>query len=107
VNAFIEQLPKAELHVHLEGTLEPSLSFALARKNGIALDYDTPEALIAAYDFHDLPSFLAIYYAAMNVLQTEDDFFELTWQYLQNGNGNAGAVAAVQGMDRRCRARFG
>jgi len=82
VNAFIEQLPKAELHVHLEGTLEPELSFALARKNGIELAYDTPEALVAAYDFHDLPSFLTIYYAAMNVLKTEEDFFELTWQYL-------------------------
>lgn len=82
MNAFIEQLPKAELHVHLEGTLEPELSFALARKNGIELAYDTPEALVAAYDFHDLPSFLTIYYAAMNVLKTEEDFFELTWQYL-------------------------
>jgi adenosine deaminase len=82
VNAFIEQLPKAELHVHLEGTLEPELSFALAQKNGIELAYDTPEALVAAYDFHDLPSFLTIYYAAMNVLKAEDDFFELTWQYL-------------------------
>lgn len=82
MNAFIEQLPKAELHVHLEGTLEPELSFALAQKNGIELAYDTPEALVAAYDFHDLPSFLTIYYAGMNVLKTEEDFFELTWQYL-------------------------
>lgn len=82
MNAFIENLPKAELHVHLEGTLEPELSFALAKKNGTALDFDTPEALLAAYDFHDLPSFLAIYYKAMNVLKHEEDFFELTWQYL-------------------------
>jgi len=82
MNSFIAQLPKAELHVHLEGTLEPELSFALADKNGIALDYATPEALVAAYDFHDLPSFLAIYYKAMNVLRNEEDFFELTWQYL-------------------------
>ncbi|MET0534044.1 MAG: adenosine deaminase [Steroidobacter sp.] len=79
---FIQNLPKAELHVHLEGTLEPELSFALAQKNGVALDYDTPEALLAAYDFHDLPSFLTIYYKAMNVLRHEEDFFELTWQYL-------------------------
>lgn len=79
---FIENLPKAELHVHLEGTLEPELSFALAEKNGIALDYDSPEALLQAYDFHDLPSFLAIYYKAMTVLQCEDDFFHMTWQYL-------------------------
>lgn len=82
MKAFIDQLPKAELHVHLEGTLEPELSFALAKKNGVALDYDTPEALLAAYDFHDLPSFLAIYYKAMNVLRHEEDFFDLTWQYL-------------------------
>lgn len=81
--AFIENLPKAELHVHLEGTLEPELSFALAVRNGVALNYDTPEALIAAYDFHDLPSFLAIYYKAMEVLVTEQDFFELTWAYLK------------------------
>ena len=80
---FIDALPKAELHVHLEGTLEPDLSFALARKNGVALPYDSPEALLSAYDFHDLPSFLAIYYKAMNVLQDESDFFELTWAYLK------------------------
>lgn len=82
MKAFIENLPKAELHVHLEGTLEPELSFELAKKNGVALEYDTPDALLAAYDFHDLPSFLAIYYRAMNVLRHEEDFFELAWQYL-------------------------
>ena len=82
MNTFIEQMPKTELHVHLEGTLEPELSFRLAQKNGIELPYKTPEELVAAYDFHDLPSFLAIYYPAMGVLQDEADFFELTWQYL-------------------------
>jgi adenosine deaminase len=82
MNQFIDTMPKAELHVHLEGTLEPDLSFALAQKNGIELPYDSPEALLRAYDFHDLPSFLAIYYKAMNVLQDETDFFELTWRYL-------------------------
>ena len=82
LRAFIAQLPKAELHVHLEGTLEPELSFALAARNGVALGHDTPEALIAAYDFHDLPSFLAIYYKAMEVLVSEQDFYELTWAYL-------------------------
>lgn len=82
MHAFIEGMPKAELHVHIEGTLEPELSFALARKNNIELPFDTPEALIAAYDFHDLPSFLKIYYAGMSVLIDEDDFFQLTWDYL-------------------------
>lgn len=82
MHAFIEGMPKAELHVHIEGTLEPEMSFALARKNNIKLPFDTPEALIAAYDFHDLPSFLKIYYAGMSVLIDEDDFFQLTWDYL-------------------------
>jgi adenosine deaminase len=82
MNSFIAQLPKAELHVHLEGTLEPELSFALARKNGVELEYSTAEELLRAYDFHDLPSFLRIYYKGMSVLRDEDDFFQLTWQYL-------------------------
>lgn len=82
MQTFIEKMPKAELHVHLEGTLEPELSFALANKNGVELDYKTPEELIAAYDFHDLPSFLSIYYAAMYVLIDEDDFYQLTYAYL-------------------------
>ncbi len=84
---FIQKLPKAELHVHLEGTLEPEMSFALAQRNGVALAYDTPEALIAAYDFHDLPSFLTIYYAAMRVLLKEQDFYELTLAYLRRARG--------------------
>lgn len=82
MQTFIEQMPKAELHVHLEGTLEPELSFALAQKNNVPLDYKTPEELIAAYDFYDLPSFLKIYYAAMKVLCDENDFYQLTWDYL-------------------------
>ncbi|MBU2923628.1 adenosine deaminase [Colwellia sp. 1_MG-2023] len=79
---FIENMPKAELHVHIEGTLEPELSFALAKKNKVELSYETPEALISAYDFNDLPSFLTIYYAGMNVLIEESDFYQLTYQYL-------------------------
>ena len=86
MSTFIDNMPKAELHVHLEGTLEPELSFALARKNGIALPYETPEALLRAYDFHDLPSFLTIYYKAMEVLRDEADFFELTWAYLKKSH---------------------
>lgn len=81
--AFVQQLPKAELHVHLEGTLEPEHIFSLAQRNGIELEYKTPEDVVAAYDFHDLPSFLSIYYAAMDVLRTEDDFYELAMHYFQ------------------------
>jgi adenosine deaminase len=83
MKSYIENMPKAELHVHLEGTLEPELSFALAKKNNIPLEYESPEALIAAYDFYDLPSFLKIYYAGMSVLIDEADFYQLTWDYLE------------------------
>lgn len=82
MSPFIANLPKAELHVHLEGTLEPELSFELARKHGVQLEYDTVEELLQAYDFHDLPSFLRIYYKGMSVLRDEEDFFQLAWQYL-------------------------
>ena len=80
---FIQALPKAELHVHLEGTLEPEHIFSLAQRNGIELAYKTPEAVVEAYDFHDLPSFLTIYYAAMDVLREEEDFYELAYQYFE------------------------
>ncbi len=83
MQTFIENLPKAELHVHLEGTLEPELMFELAQRNKIDLPYATPEEVVAAYDFHDLPSFLAIYYPAMGVLQTEADFYDLAMAYFE------------------------
>ncbi|AMJ94079.1 adenosine deaminase [Alteromonas stellipolaris] len=80
---FIQKMPKAELHVHIEGTLEPELSFALAQKNGVSLSAETPEQMIAAYNFHDLPSFLDIYYAGMSVLIEEEDFYALTMAYFE------------------------
>ncbi|MEM7000654.1 MAG: adenosine deaminase [Pseudomonadota bacterium] len=80
---FIANLPKAELHVHLEGTLEPQMLFALAQRNGIELPYATEEEVLAAYDFHDLPSFLTIYYRAMDVLREPQDFYDLTWAYFE------------------------
>lgn len=92
---FIENMPKAELHVHLEGTLEPELSFELAQKNQIALAYKTPEELVAAYDFYDLPSFLAIYYGAMDVLRTEEDFYQLTWNYLSKARSQTTLYAEL------------
>ena len=76
-------MPKAELHVHLEGTLEAEHVFALAKRNNINLDQQSPEELISAYNFHDLPSFLKIYYAAMSVLRTEQDFYELAYQFFE------------------------
>ena len=78
---FIASLPKAELHVHLEGTFEPEHIFAMAQRNGVELGYESPAAIIEAYDFHDLPSFLTFYYKAMHALQTEQDFYELTYAY--------------------------
>ncbi|GGI83319.1 adenine deaminase [Shewanella hanedai] len=82
MKAFISELPKVELHLHIEGTLEPELMFELARRNKVDIPFDTPEAVRAAYDFHNLQSFLDIYYQGANVLIHEQDFFDLTWAYL-------------------------
>ncbi|MGW1372914.1 adenosine deaminase [Streptomyces sp. NPDC002446] len=75
-------LPKAELHLHIEGTLEPELAFALAERNGVKLPYATEDELRRAYSFADLQSFLNLYYALMAVLRTEDDFADLAHAYL-------------------------
>lgn len=77
------RMPKAELHVHIEGTLEPDLAFALARRNGIVLPYADEAALRAAYDFDSLQSFLDLYYACADVLCTADDFRDLMLAYLE------------------------
>jgi adenosine deaminase len=82
LRAFIAAMPKTELHLHIEGTLEPELLFALAQRNRIALPYASVEALRAAYDFSDLQSFLDLYYAGAAVLQTERDFYEMTAAYI-------------------------
>ena len=79
---FIHQLPKCELHVHIEGTLEPELKFKLAERNHIALPFTDAAEMRAAYAFHDLPSFLALYYSGMEVLLKEPDFFDLAMAYL-------------------------
>ncbi len=80
---FIQGLPKAELHLHIEGTFEPELMFKLAERNGITLPFESVEALHKAYDFSQLQDFLDIYYQGMNVLRTEQDFYDLTWAYLE------------------------
>jgi adenosine deaminase len=80
---FIKELPKAELHVHIEGTLEPEMKLALARRNGVKLPYRSVKQVKAAYDFDDLPSFLSVYYEGMSVLLRERDFHDVTYAYLK------------------------
>jgi adenine deaminase len=84
---FARALPKAELHLHIEGTLEPELMFELARRNGIQLPYASVDELRRAYVFSNLQSFLDIYYAGCCVLLTEQDFYDLTWAYLKRVAG--------------------
>jgi adenosine deaminase len=79
-------LPKAELHLHIEGTLEPELAFQLAQRNGIELPYRDVEELRGQYDFEDLQSFLKLYYATMDVLRTERDFSDLAEAYLRRAS---------------------
>ncbi len=80
--AFIAGVPKAELHLHIEGSLEPEMMAALAKRGGVQLAFDSVEAIRAAYDFSNLQDFLDIYYQGMAVLLTEQDFFDLTTAYL-------------------------
>ncbi len=79
---FIKRLPKAELHLHIEGSFEPELMFKLAQKNKIEIPYKTVEELKKAYNFSNLQSFLDIYYAGAKVLRTEEDFYLLTQAYI-------------------------
>ncbi|MGY0660102.1 adenosine deaminase [Bordetella bronchiseptica] len=79
---WLNALPKAELHLHLEGTLEPGLMFELARRNGVALPWPDVESLRRAYDYDNLQEFLDLYYRGAEVLRTEQDFYDLTWAYL-------------------------
>lgn len=80
---LIRALPKAELHVHIEGTFEPELMFAIAQRNQIAIPYKSVEEVKQAYNFHNLQSFLDIYYAGANVLIHEQDFYDLAWAYFE------------------------
>ena len=83
LSELLRRMPKAELHLHIEGSLEPELIFKLAARNGVSLPYPSVEALRAAYAFTDLQSFLDIYYAGASVLLTEQDFFDMAWAYFE------------------------
>ena len=83
VKSFIERMPKAELHLHIEGTLEPELMFELASRNHVGLPFRSPEEVRKAYEFSDLQSFLDIYYQGSRVLLRDRDFYDLTWAYLR------------------------
>ena len=95
LSSFIEGMPKAELHLHLEGTLEPELKFELAARNGLELPYGSVREMRAAYDFDDLPSFLAVYYEGMSVLLNEQDFYDLAMAYLQKAHSQNVVYAEV------------
>ncbi len=83
ISPFVAGLPKVELHLHIEGTLEPELKFDLARRNGIELEHASVDEVRASYDFDDLPSFLTAYYDGMNVLRTPEDFYDLAMAYFR------------------------
>jgi adenine deaminase len=87
MDPFIEKLPKAELHLHIEGTLEPELMFQLAEKNAIKIPFKSIAEVKKAYEFDGLQSFLDIYYQSTNVLINQQDYFELTWAYLKRIKG--------------------
>ena len=82
MKTLIQKLPKIELHLHIEGTLEPEMMFELSKKNNIPIPYANVEEVREAYDFHNLQSFLDLYYAGASVLVDKQDFFDLTWAYL-------------------------
>jgi adenosine deaminase len=92
---YVRLLPKAELHVHIEGTLEPEMMFELALRNGIQLRYTSVDAVRAAYEFRDLQAFLDIYYQGAAVLVTEDDFHDLMAAYLERANADGVRRAEV------------
>ena len=101
IESFIRGLPKAELHLHIEGTLEPEMAFGLARKHGISLPYPSVEALRRAYDFHNLQSFLDLYYQGANVLRDQDDFHALTWAYLLKAHARVWSTSRSSSIRRR------
>jgi adenosine deaminase len=95
IASFIEGIPKAELHVHMEGTLEPELKFELATRNGLSLPYGSAADMRAAYSFHDLSTFLAVYYEGMSVLLNERDFYDLAITYFRKARSQNVVYAEV------------
>src|SRR4051812_9753657 len=86
---FIAQLPKAELHIHIEGSLEPEMMLALAERNGVTLPYAGVEAVRAAYRFGNLQDFLDLYYRGMSVLRHEQDFYDLAMAYFRKASSQS------------------
>ena len=93
--SFIGGLPKAELHLHIEGTLEPELKLEIANRNGISLPYSSAAQARAAYSFHDLTSFLVGYYESMQVLRVEQDFYDLAMAYFRNASAQHVVYAEI------------
>src|SRR5437764_5100794 len=118
---LLRRMPKAELHIHIEGSLEPELIFALAQRNGVSIPYASVEELRRAYAFTNLQSFLDIYYAGASVLLKEQDFFDMAWAYLQKAAADhviraeiffdpqthtarvVSMLAAIDALSRACR----
>jgi adenine deaminase len=88
IETLIKRLPKCELHIHIEGSLEPELMFALAKRNNVKLPYDSVESVRRAYQFGNLQDFLDVYYQGMSVLVTEQDFYDLAWAYLERARAD-------------------
>ena len=95
MESFIRRIPKAELHLHIEGTLEPEMMFELARKHRLALPYASVEQLRQAYSFSNLQSFLDIYYQGADVLRDEDDFHALTSAYVRRAHADGVVHAEI------------
>src|SRR6476661_7859462 len=92
---LIRRLPKVELHLHIEGTLEPEMMFSLAKKHGVSLPYASVEAVRAAYNFSDLQSFLDLYYAGCDVLRDREDFYALAMAYFARAHADHVAHAEL------------
>ena len=89
VSPFIQDLPKAELHLHIEGTLEPELMFELAARNNVPIPFNSPADVRDSYHFSNLREFLEVYYRSMSVLRTRKDFYDLTSTYLHRAAAQA------------------